>query len=100
MKRSKAKPKHISHEDWDAVDSPPLTAGQLKQMRPLNEVMPEFVQAWRRSRGRPKAANPKALVSLRLDSEVLEVFKAEGPGWQTRINKVLSDWARRHKRAA
>jgi len=100
MASSKRKPKHISQEDWDAVDSPPLTTEQWKHARPLKEVMPEFVEAWRRSRGRPKAANPKALVSLRLDSEVLEVFKAEGPGWQTRINKVLSDWARRHKRAA
>jgi uncharacterized protein (DUF4415 family) len=69
-------------------------------MRPLKEVMPEFVAAWRRSRGRPRTANPKTLVSLRLDSDVLDAFKAEGPGWQTRINKVLSDWARRRKRAA
>jgi uncharacterized protein (DUF4415 family) len=28
-------------------------------------------------------------VSLRLDSEVLDKFKATGPGWQARINEVL-----------
>jgi uncharacterized protein (DUF4415 family) len=28
-------------------------------------------------------------VTLRLDTEVLEHFKAGGPGWQTRINAVL-----------
>ncbi|HSC18383.1 MAG TPA: BrnA antitoxin family protein [Rhizomicrobium sp.] len=100
MSGSKGRPKHISQEDWNAVDSPPLTAEQWKHARPFKEVMPEFVEAWRRSRGRPRTPNPKTLVSLRLDSDVLDAFKAEGPGWQTRINKVLSDWARRHKRAA
>jgi len=28
-------------------------------------------------------------VSLRLDEEVLDKFKADGPGWQTRINEAL-----------
>ena len=31
----------------------------------------------------------KALVSLRLDQDVLDWFKAQGPGYQTRINAVL-----------
>lgn len=32
---------------------------------------------------------PKAAVSLRLDQDVLDWFKAQGPGYQTRINTVL-----------
>jgi uncharacterized protein (DUF4415 family) len=32
---------------------------------------------------------PKASISLRLDQDVLEWFKAQGPGDQTRINTVL-----------
>lgn len=31
----------------------------------------------------------KALVSLRVDEDVLAWFKAQGPGYQTRINSVL-----------
>jgi uncharacterized protein (DUF4415 family) len=31
----------------------------------------------------------KASVSLRLDRDVLEWFKAQGPGYQTRMNAVL-----------
>ncbi|MEX0733765.1 MAG: BrnA antitoxin family protein [Steroidobacteraceae bacterium] len=31
----------------------------------------------------------KAAISLRVDPEVLEWFKAQGPGYQTRINAVL-----------
>ena len=32
---------------------------------------------------------PKASISLRVDRDVLEWFKAQGPGYQTRINTVL-----------
>lgn len=40
-------------------------------------------------KGRPKAANPKQLVSLRLDPDVIDWFKLSGPGWQSRINEAL-----------
>lgn len=36
-----------------------------------------------------KPAPPKASVSLRIDPDVLDWFKAQGPGYQTRINMIL-----------
>jgi uncharacterized protein (DUF4415 family) len=36
----------------------------------------------------PPAAR-KAAISLRLDADVLEWFRSQGPGYQTRINAVL-----------
>jgi uncharacterized protein (DUF4415 family) len=39
-------------------------------------------------RGRPPGSS-KRLVSLRIDKTVLERFRADGPGWQSRINEVL-----------
>jgi uncharacterized protein (DUF4415 family) len=36
-----------------------------------------------------KPAPPKASIALRLDADVLEWFKAQGPGYQTRMNAVL-----------
>ena len=39
--------------------------------------------------GRPKSADPKQQVTLRLDSVVLEKFRAMGPRWQSRINAEL-----------
>ena len=36
-----------------------------------------------------KPVASKTSISLRVDSEVLEWFKAQGPGYQTRINAVL-----------
>jgi len=40
-------------------------------------------------RGRPKSENPKQQVTLRLDPEVVNRFRAGGPGWQSRINEAL-----------
>ena len=39
-------------------------------------------------RGRP-AGSAKRLVSLRIDQSVLDRFRADGPGWQSRINAAL-----------
>ena len=39
--------------------------------------------------GRPKSANPKQSVNLRLDADVLEFYRKSGPGWQTRMNDAL-----------
>jgi uncharacterized protein (DUF4415 family) len=43
-------------------------------------------------RGRPKSEDPKQLVSLRPDADVLRWFKRTGAGYQSRIGDVL----RRH----
>lgn len=32
---------------------------------------------------------PKSAISLRVEQDVLDWFKAQGPGYQTRINAVL-----------
>ena len=38
--------------------------------------------------GRPKGS-AKQPVSLRLDKEVIDRFRADGPGWQSRMNEAL-----------
>lgn len=40
------------------------------------------------------AGEPKVPVSIRLDREVLDYFKAEGPGYQSRISAVLRSYVR------
>ncbi|MBY0285022.1 MAG: BrnA antitoxin family protein [Sphingomonas sp.] len=42
----------------------------------------------RRLGGRPRGSD-KEQVSLRLDKDILARFRADGPGWQTRINEAL-----------
>jgi uncharacterized protein (DUF4415 family) len=50
-------------------------------------------------RGRPKSDDPKQLVSLRLDAEVLRWFKSTGPGYQARMGAVLKQHMTRKKTA-
>ena len=42
-----------------------------------------------RRQGRPPKPDRKVSVTLRLDRDVVERFKAAGAGWQTRINAAL-----------
>lgn len=38
---------------------------------------------------------PKKLLSLRLDSDIVDWFRQQGPGYQTRINAVLRAFVKR-----
>lgn len=99
-RRKPRKPDDISQADWDAVDSPPITAEMFRQMRPAAEVFPEIVADYLKRRGRPKAAETKVPVTLRLDPDVVKALKSSGRGWQTRVNAMLKRWAKRRGKAA
>jgi uncharacterized protein (DUF4415 family) len=40
--------------------------------------------------GRPRSLNPKRLISIRLPEDVIQRWRATGPGWQTRMAEKLS----------
>ena len=40
-------------------------------------------------RGRPKADVTKVSTTIRLDPDIIAAFKADGSGWQSRINDAL-----------
>ena len=46
--------------------------------------------------GRPKSINRKRSTTIRFDEDILEAFKATGPGWQTRMNAALKEWLASH----
>jgi uncharacterized protein (DUF4415 family) len=50
-------------------------------------------------RGRPKLANPRQLLSLRLPVQVIARWKAAGPGWQTRMAEALEKSAPKSRKA-
>ena len=52
----------------------------------------------KRRAGRPAGSGNKEQVAIRLDNDVLAAFRAEGPGWQTRINAALREWLAEHPR--
>ncbi len=96
---AKRKPEHISQEDWDSVDVPEFTNEELTRMRPASEVLPEVVAAYKtgtlkRRRGErgPQKAPTKCLLSIRFSRDVIEYFRATGPGWQTRMDEALKEW--------
>jgi uncharacterized protein (DUF4415 family) len=52
-------------------------------------------------RGRPPQGDaPKQSIALRLDRDVLAAFKAQGPGWQSRMQETLKRAASRLGRKA
>ena len=70
-------------------DNPEWTAEDFKRARLPHEVLPPHIRkAFPKTRG-PQAAPKKVPVSIRLTAEVVERFKADGPGWQSRIDDVL-----------
>ncbi len=107
-----------TQEDWDEVEaaSTEATPEELAQARPFAEVFPELAAKMRqaaslaqekaqpipddlrakyaeelapRKRGRPATGKAREQISIRLDPEVIEGFKASGPGWQGRMNDAL-----------
>lgn len=50
---------------------------------------------FKRGRG-PQTAPTKVLTSIRLDADILEFFKAQGAGYQSRINAALRKEVKRH----
>jgi uncharacterized protein (DUF4415 family)/uncharacterized protein (DUF433 family) len=42
--------------------------------------------------GRPRSENPKRLISIRLTEDVIQRWRATGPGWQTRMAESSVDW--------
>ena len=42
--------------------------------------------------GRPKSETAKKLIALRLDPDIIERFRATGPGWQSRINAAMREY--------
>lgn len=76
----------------ETPESPPEALAPLPPDRSpaLEDIAREIAR-----QGLPPAPR-KAAISLRVDADVLEWFKEQGPGYQTRINAVL----RAYKEAA
>jgi uncharacterized protein (DUF4415 family) len=92
---------YLKDHDWTESDA--MTDEDIaRQIAENPDAAPELTAEWFEHatlkhgsqvirRGRPKSDNPKKLVSLRLDQDVIERFRSTGPGWQSRINETLRD---------
>lgn len=77
-------PRNVVFDD----DNPEWTEEDFKRAKPASSLPPEVLAAFPKTRGAQKAPK-KVPVSLRLSPEVVEHFKASGPGWQRRIDEAL-----------
>lgn len=74
--------------DLARVDRHVIKPSEYKELPELTDEM--LARAVVKKGGRPRAANPRQLISLRLPAEVVERWRATGPGWQTRMAQRLA----------
>jgi uncharacterized protein (DUF4415 family) len=83
--------------DWSRVDS--MTD---EEIRALRRDDPDWMELgdfdW--SKAVAVYPIPKHAISIRLDSDVIDFFKAQGKGYQTRINAVLRHYMDEVKKKA
>lgn len=79
----------MSHKPVFDPDNPEWTEDDFKRAKPPHTLLPaDVLKAFPKTRG-PQVAPKKVPVSIRLSPEVVERFKASGPGWQSRIDEIL-----------
>jgi uncharacterized protein (DUF4415 family) len=87
--------KRVIHSDLAKLDAHEIQPEEYEDIPELTDEFFEKADFYigdtliRRGRGRPPVDAPKKLVSLRLDQDVIDRFRAGGPGWQSRINAAL-----------
>ena len=87
MNENKAESRRCLKSDLEQVDAHQVKPEEYEDLPELTEEM--LVRAKVNRGGRPRSQNPRKLISLRLPADVIERWKATGPGWQTRMAELL-----------
>jgi uncharacterized protein (DUF4415 family) len=93
--------KRVSRRVWvDPDEAPEWTEEQFDraELAVGGKVLRPAQGTLTRPRGRPKKADAKVHIHIRLSPQVLKHFRATGPGWQTRIDEVLRKWIERRSK--
>jgi uncharacterized protein (DUF4415 family) len=69
-------------------ENPEWTSSDFTRALRGSDIPAHIRQAFPKTRGRPRGSS-KQLISLRIDTEIVERLRATGPGWQTRVNEIL-----------
>lgn len=77
--------------DLNRVDRHIIQPSEYDELPELTDGM--FTRGVVNKGGRPRAANPKRLISIRLTEDVIQRWRSTGPGWQTRMAETLSSSA-------
>jgi uncharacterized protein (DUF4415 family) len=80
------------------VDNPEWTQGDFAKAKAPKDALPaDVLSKFGKHRG-PQRAPKKVPVSIRLSPFVVTHFKDQGPGWQARIDAVLTKIVKKEKR--
>ncbi|WP_341903675.1 BrnA antitoxin family protein [Polaromonas sp. YR568] len=88
MNASKPALRRSLKSDLARVDAHVVKQGEYDDLPELTDDM--LARAKVKRGGRPVSENPRKLLSIRLPVDVIERWKATGPGWQTRMADRLS----------
>ena len=88
MNANKLASRRSLKSDLARVDAHVVKAEEYEDLPELTDDM--LARAKVNKGGRPISPNPRKLISLRLPTDVIEQWKATGPGWQTRMAERLS----------
>ncbi|HEY8184782.1 MAG TPA: BrnA antitoxin family protein [Pyrinomonadaceae bacterium] len=93
-KRSTTKKSEADQTDWKRIHA---LKDEDIDLSEIPEVTPEmFARAFRRRNFKPIPR--KKQLTLRVDSDVVDWYKSQGPGYQTRINSLLRAYMEEHLR--
>lgn len=87
MNAKKPASRHALKSDLTRVDAHTVQPEEYEELPELTEAM--LARATVNKGGSPLPRSPRGLVSLRLPADLIERWKATGPGWQTRIVERL-----------
>ena len=79
-----------SETDWNRVKT---QSDSEIDTSDIPELGPEFFKS-----ARLRMPSRKSSITVRLDSDVLEWFRQQGKGYQTRINAVLRTYMEAHRK--
>lgn len=85
---SKRSSRRTLKSDLAKVDAHSIQPHEYRELPTLTEQM--LASAVVNKGGRPRASNPRKLITIRLPADVIDAWRATGPGWQTRMAARLS----------
>ena len=88
MNANKPASRRSLKSDLARVDAHVVKKSEYEELPELDEEM--LARAQVNKGGRPVSSNPRKLLTIRLPADVIERWKATGPGWQTRMAERLN----------
>ena len=87
-----------THKDPELIDDDnPEWTDETTARSVRMEGLPASLRNKLRGHRGPQKAPRKIQTAVRYDADIIEAFKAGGPGWQTRMNDALRDWLKTHR---